>query len=379
MNLSRILVNSEVSRLAPTLALSRNTNKTLLNATVARFASSSSSSSSSSKSFRPRRVTPTPLHESPKPKYKSKKAKAPIVLTSKTVTTNTLDKTYGTDAANTIRSLRRTKDRKGLLHPETMVPNAETVLNAADYLSSDLGTIEDLVGERRALRMDAWDDKQAEEFSKELDALIAKESEAPFDDLPWLQKETGFGITKADVNDDEKDVDDPHQKAFGPWSETIVRVDRVQKVQRGGTMVRYRALVVGGNLNGCAGFGVAKANAPNEACAAAARIAKRNIFFVDRYMNTGLTSDLAGKHNSCKVTLRSVNFNRGLHGHPLILEILKYFGITDCTAKSHGNRNVYNVVYSTFKAIMTHESLEEIALKRGKRLLNLERAKRLNI
>ena len=134
-----------------------------------------------------------------------------------------------------------------------------------------------------------------------------------------------------------------------------------------------------GNLNGCAGFGVAKANAPNEAAAAAARIAKRNLFFVDRYLNTGLTTDLAGRHNSCKVTLRCVNPNRGLHGHPLVLEILKYFGITDCSAKSHGNRNVYNVVYATFKAILTHESLEDVAMKRGKRLLNLERAKRLSI
>ena len=144
-------------------------------------------------------------------------------------------------------------------------------------------------------------------------------------------------------------------------------------------MVRYRALVIGGNLNGCAGFGIAKANSPNEAAAAAARIAKRNIFFVERYLGCGLTCDLMGKQNSCKVLLRSVPPNKGLKGHDLICEILKYFGITDCTAKSHGNRNVYNVVRATFKAILTHESLEDVALKRGKRLLNLERAKRLRI
>jgi small subunit ribosomal protein S5 len=184
----------------------------------------------------------------------------------------------------------------------------------------------------------------------------------------------------SDNTDGTTDTEDYLQKAYGDWSETIVRVDRVQKVQRGGTMVRYRALVIGGNLNGCAGFGVAKANAPNEAAALAARVAKRNIFFIDRYLGSGLTSDLAGRQNSCRVSLRSVNPNRGLHGHPLICEILKYFGITDCTAKSHGNRNVHNVVRrATFKAIMTHESLEDVAMKRGKRLMNLERAKRLKI
>ncbi len=159
----------------------------------------------------------------------------------------------------------------------------------------------------------------------------------------------------------------------------VVRVDRVQKVQRGGTMVRYRALVIGGNANGVAGFGVAKSNGPQEAAEAAARMCKRNIFFLDRYKGQGLTTDLVGKHNSCQVILRSVSRNYGLHGHPLIQEICKLFGLTDVSSKTHGNRNVYNVVRATFKAIITHESLEEIALKRGKRLLLLDRAAKMQL
>jgi small subunit ribosomal protein S5 len=159
----------------------------------------------------------------------------------------------------------------------------------------------------------------------------------------------------------------------------IVRVDRVQKVQKGGTMVSYRALIVGGNANGCAGFGIGKANNPQDATRKASRQCKRNIYFVDRHHGAGLTRDLAGRHNSCKVVLRAVDPYNGLHGHPLICDILLFFGIADCTAKSFGNRNQFNVVRATFKALLTHESMEEIALKRGKRLMNLERARRLGI
>jgi small subunit ribosomal protein S5 len=242
-------------------------------------------------------------------------------------------------------------------------------------MTADIGTTEDLVGQRRAM-MDMLSPEEAEEFQKTMNELIEHEREHSWDGLSWNEDSSVVDVTGDSQVDDGIDR---NQKAHGPWSETIVRVDRVQKTQRGGTKVRYRAMVIGGNLNGCAGFGVAKANAPNEASAAAARVAKRNIFFIDRYNGSGLTSDLAGKHNSCVVALRSVNPNRGLHGHPLVCEIMKYFGITDCTAKSHGNRNIYNVVRATFKAIMTHESLEDIALKRGKRLMNLERAKRLQI
>jgi len=167
--------------------------------------------------------------------------------------------------------------------------------------------------------------------------------------------------------------------------------------------VRYRALVIGGNGNGAAGFGIGKAASPNEAIVKACKHCKRNVFYVDRYLNTGLSYDLAGKHNSCRVRLRAVSPDYGLHGHPLIVEILKYAGISDACpdyglhghpliveilkyagisdacGKSHGNRNPYNVVYATFKALMTHESLEEIAMKRGKKLLNLQRARRLGI
>jgi small subunit ribosomal protein S5 len=161
--------------------------------------------------------------------------------------------------------------------------------------------------------------------------------------------------------------------------DTIVNVDRVNKVQRGGTMVRYRCLVIGGNTRGCAGYGIGKADSPREATDIALRKCKQNVFFVDRFRGSGLSRDLVGRHNSCKVILRAVEPNQGLNGHPLVMDILTYFGITDCVSKTHGNRNVYSVVRATFKAIMTHESMEEIALKRGKRLISLERAARLQI
>lgn len=129
-------------------------------------------------------------------------------------------------------------------------------------------------------------------------------------------------------------------------------------------------------MNGCAGFGTGKAFEARQAVLAASRKCKRNIFFVDRYQNNSLTRDLVGKSNSCKVVLRATN--RGLRGNPLVCEILKYFGITNCTAKAvHGNRSQFNVVRATFKALATHESMEDIALKRGKRIVSLDRGRKM--
>ena len=156
----------------------------------------------------------------------------------------------------------------------------------------------------------------------------------------------------------------------------VIRVDRNIKLWRGGRIPSYRALVVGGNLNGCAGFGVGKSAEARTAVLAASRQCKRNIFFVERYQGNSLTRDLVGRSNSCKVVLRATN--QGLRGNPLCSEILKYFGITNCSSKAvSGQRTQFNVVRATFKALATHESMEEIAMKRGRRLLTVDRGRRV--
>ena len=343
--------------------------------------SSDAGASPAASGFRPRRRVPRtyrPLQARPKPKARRGPPNGSDTLFPHTVEqelgsdarrpSTELEQAYGLDAAEALHSLARRKERGGS-------PDIEAQLRAVDYLTAPSGSTEDMVGERRAA-MESWTEEERRDFTETLDKLIEEE------------RVRGLKLTSVDADDDmtkkkgsvPQDARiDPNQRAFGQWGETIVRVDRVQKVQRGGTMVRYRCLVVGGNANGCAGFGIGKASSPAEATQVAIRMCKRNIFFIDRYQGSGLSSDLVGKHNSCRVLLRSVQPNVGLKGHDLVTLIMTYFGITDCSAKTHGNRNIYNVVRATFKAICTHESLEEIALKRGKRLLNLERAKRLQI
>ena len=45
--------------------------------------------------------------------------------------------------------------------------------------------------------------------------------------------------------------------------------------------------------------------------------------FVDRYKNSGLTEDLVGRHNSCKVLIRATGVGRGLKGKLLACEIFE--------------------------------------------------------
>ncbi|GAX22149.1 small subunit ribosomal protein S5 [Fistulifera solaris] len=296
-----------------------------------------------------------------------------------------LESTFGPLQAGVLRSIRQEVDRKksGELKDEV-----EEDLRMADYLTAELGSTEDLVFARRLLAAGIPDEKERKKYVAELAALIEKKQEEDvlgeyLHDTKQRDVEKQTPIFQSHQDDDEEgDFDpevflDPNQLAHGEWSEMLVTVDRTTKLWRGGRLESYRALVIGGNLNGCGGFGIGKSKDPINAVAVASRKCKRNIFFVDRYQGNGLTSDLAGKQNSCKVYLRSTD--DGLRGNHLIREILKRFGITNCVAKSHGNRNPYNVTRATFKALMTHESIEDIALKRGKRLVSIDRAMRMQV
>jgi small subunit ribosomal protein S5 len=291
-----------------------------------------------------------------------------------------LDLEFGPLAADVIRNTRRE-----LANRDFGEDPVEQELRMADYMTAEIGSTEDLVATRRAAFRDARSEEEREQFQEGLDKLIEK-GRAWTMDLhedpagPDEEYKKDFFSDLDDQDTDDKDPEiymDPNQLAHGEWSEMLVTVDRNVKLWRGGRLESYRALVIGGNLNGCGGFGVGKALDPIVALDIASRKCKRNIFFVDRYKGASLTRDLGGKQNSCKVHLRATD--NGLRGNELIREILKRFGITNCVAKSHGNRNPYNVVRATFKALTTHESIEEIALKRGKRIVTIDRAMRMQI
>lgn len=349
----------------------------------------SSKSSSTSSSFRPRRK-PSRNYRPVKTGGAEKKDWMPgndekFVHIGKVPANarNELEARYGRLAAGALEDLRRRVAR-----PEEYT--VEDDLRAADYFTAEAGTTEELAFERRVLARESPEDRAR--FLADIDEVIQEGQRLTMDfedesmhtyKLPQKALKDDFSDLLGEDDDDDDDGDDdenridPNQLAHGEWSEMLVGVNRSIKLWRGGRLESYRALMIGGNCNGCGGFGIGKSPDPIKAVVLAGRRAKRNIFFVDRYQGDGLTQDLVGKMNSTKVIIRATD--NGLRGNELCTEILKRFGITNAAAKAHGNRHPWNVVRATFKALVNHESIEEIALKRGKRLVSMDRAMRMQI
>mmetsp|Transcript_2402 Transcript_2402/g.3475 ORF Transcript_2402/g.3475 Transcript_2402/m.3475 type:complete len:166 (+) Transcript_2402:1202-1699(+) len=149
--------------------------------------------------------------------------------------------------------------------------------------------------------------------------------------------------------------------------------DRTQKITKSGQITTYRTLVTVGNANGTGGFGMGRGASPDLSLKRAFREARKNLMYVDRYKMYGLNYPLYGEHNSLRVYIYPMKRGKGLRAGRVVEGILEGFGIADATAKSIGRRHPYSVVRATFNALNGHESLHEIALRRGRRLLSIHK------
>ena len=351
-------------------------------------------------SFQPRRRPPKeyrPFRSKPKTPYRNPLESVNpflvIDLNAKVENPRNEDEAkYGRYIADYMAEQRR---QQAILQNDThnLHDNVEEQLRAMDYMTTEPGTTEERIFERRA--MEHMTEKEQQQFFDEAQEWVdyAEEKWLKWEDnsdfrkikpaKPKKNEAVRELIRQQELNDpfaDDDDPDsrfDPNQHAHGVWSEYLVGVYRGNHNWRGGRLLSYRAMVVGGNGNGCAGFGVGKGRTAMKAVQMAGRESRRNIFFADRFQGERFATDLVGKHNSCKVVIRTVS--EGLRGNRLCRAVLARFGIVHGTSKAYGRRHPWNVVYATFKAVLGHESIEQIALKTGKRLVSVDKANRIKI
>jgi len=234
----------------------------------------------------------------------------------------------GTLMGGALRSLRHTNQKKEESGgDDDGMEDIENKLRLMDYFVSEDGSTTDLKGSRRAVSMETYSGNQqeAQEMLERIETVVDDER-FNYMELPktntFTENDDDDTIERAAGAAGAIDKIPANQLAHGDWGEMLIRTDCVSKMWRGGRIATFRALVIGGNTRGCGGFGLGKAFEPEDAVAIACRMAKRNIFFVDRYRNRTISRDLVGRQNSCKVVLRCTS--NGLRGNPLCVEILTH-------------------------------------------------------
>eukprot|EP00939_MAST-03C_sp_MAST-3C-sp1_P001125 g1125.t1 len=146
--------------------------------------------------------------------------------------------------------------------------------------------------------------------------------------------------------------------------------DRVVKMTAKGKKQSFRALVCVGNGNGTAGYGVGKADSVPIAYDRALMDARKNLIYLDLCEGKTLWEPLYGEWNNTKVVMKPSP--RGhLRVSDMVLAVANCFGITQLSSKTFGRNNPYVVIKAIFDAFHSFRTMEDIALTRGKRMVDV--------
>jgi len=144
----------------------------------------------------------------------------------------------------------------------------------------------------------------------------------------------------------------------------VVAINRVAKVVKGGRRFSFAALVVVGNGEGIAGYGLGKANEVQDAIQKGIEDAKKNLVQVP-IINRTVPHPIVGKFGAAKVMLKPATKGTGVIAGGGARAVLEAVGIKNVLAKSQGSNNPGNVVRATFDALLNMRDAKSVAEQRG--------------
>ena len=147
--------------------------------------------------------------------------------------------------------------------------------------------------------------------------------------------------------------------------DTVVSINRVTKVVKGGKNLSFSALVVVGDGHGVVGFGVGKAKEVPSAIKKGIEAAKKNLIRVP-LRGTTVPHPVIGRFGAGRVLLKPAPEGTGIIAGGAVRAVVESCGVSNVLTKSLGTANPHNVVRAAFTALQQLKDPAVLARLRGK-------------
>src|SRR5580700_7638826 len=157
----------------------------------------------------------------------------------------------------------------------------------------------------------------------------------------------------------------PIEVSANNLKDQVVSIQRVTKVVKGGKILSFSALVVVGDQQGHAGFGMGKAREVPMAIRKAIEQAKKNMVKLN-LKGTTIPHQVIGLYGSGQVLLKPAPEGTGVIAGGAVRAVMEVAGIQNVLTKSLGTSNPHNVIKATFDALPHLKDAAKVAASRGR-------------
>jgi small subunit ribosomal protein S5 len=149
--------------------------------------------------------------------------------------------------------------------------------------------------------------------------------------------------------------------------EKVIRIDRVNKVVKGGKRLAFRAFVITGDQNGNVSFGLGKSKEVPVAIKKSIDRANKSLTNVQVVEGT-VPHEVIGEYGSSRVIIKPAKPGTGVIAGGAVRILLEAAGYKNVVSKVLGSRNAINATKAALQGLQSLKVLEEEQKIRGKKL-----------